>query len=1013
MPLSLEQLTQLGSQTVAAAVVRLVQQGYAIPATVTQLAALALNKAESDVEMADHWLTIAEAVATQCDVGAGESAAIAYAWARVHVHRGELTSAEAVLRQAQALWQGVGDQTGYSRSLLGLTQILAMQGRYDEAEGAARTAVDHATTNIQIATETDQAFAALMQQVAAHHNLATLLLYQERHVAALAEYEQIHHLLTTATGATQTDEQVELDQKLAHSHLNRATALTFLDQPQAAEEALQQAIALFAQHGDNMNLGRSRTNLGRLYLRTGQYGAALAIFEAAFHDLLGPETTIAAAEVAQLQVADELLLEYATACLAINLLPEAGLALARGEMLFRSASQPYELGQVRYTQALLYLRTQQWKLAQNALDEATALFSALQNTFWLNRTRLAQAAVAYAHQQVPQANQLLDLLLAETSLPAASTAGAAQWDIGGQVEARLLRMRIQLETGALAAAQQQATRVEQLLQGPAETNGITLWPHLQLRYHHMLGKLAQAAGDYPRARHHFKTALEQLEGTRATLLVEEVRSAFVNDKSELYADLVQTLFAMAPDDEQSTERLVAEAFAVIEQSRSRVLLERLLAALRDPAATMTSTSPTASAAEPTAELPSSTAPAERQRLINLREQLHWLYNQLMSESGSRRLDLQITRQLQLTETALQKLEWRHTPLLIQAQAVDLPTFQATLAPDQQAIVYAAIHEEIIAFLVEPTTVKVYRHLTEMHTLHAAIAELRFQVGRVEVDPGYVARHSQRLAMRLQAALHELYQLLLAPMAEALHTQRLLFVPFGPLHHLPLHALWDGARYVVEWAECSYAPSASLAVFRHEPQESRPLQSWAGFAIADPAIPAARTEVERVAHHFTDAVLHVEAGANRANLWHAAATVDILHLATHGLFRPDNPFFSALKLADGWVDVRELYRLPLTARLVVLSACESGVGEISGGDEVVGLARGILGAGRDPVGRELIATLWNVHDVTAAQLMDQFYRYLRHESMNIRPAAALRAAQCQAIQMQQHPYYWAAFFVIGA
>jgi len=997
-PLTLDQLAQLGGLTVAAAVARLAQQGYVTPATVEQLAALALTKAESDVVRADHWLTIAEVVATQCEVEAEGAATVTYARARIHVHRGELTSAEAVLRQAQTLWQNAGNQAGYSRSLLGLTQILAMQGRYDEAEVAARTAVDHATNSVQTITVAEEAFATLMRQVAAHHNLATLLLYQEQHTAALAEYEQIRHLLTTA-GAAQEEEQAELDHKLAHSHLNRATALTFLDQPQAAEEALQQAIALFAQHDDSVNLGRSRTNLGRLYLRTGRYAAALAIFEAAFRDLLGAESTIASAELAQLRIADELLLEYATACLAINLLPEAGLALARGETLFRSASQPYELGQTRYTQALLFLRTQQWTLAQSALDEAMALFGALQNNFWLNRTRLAQAAVAYARQQVPQANRLLDLLLAETSGPAASTAGAVQWDTGGQVEARLLRLRIQIETGDLATARQQAALLEQLLQEPADTNRAMRWPHLQLRYHHMLGKLAQAAGDYQSARDQFRAALERLEGERATLLVEEVRSAFVNDKSELYADLVQTLFAMAPDAETSDEVLVAEAFAVIEQSRSRVLLERLLAAFSDPP-------------ETAAETASEAATAERQRLINLREQLHWLYNQLMSESGSRRLDVQITHQLQLTEAALQQVEWRRAPLLMQAQAVDLPTFQAALAPDQQAVVYAAIHEEIMAFLVDQTTVKVYRHLTEMHTLNEAIAELRFQMGRVEVDPDYVARHSQRLAMRLQEALHELYQLLLAPLAEAIRTQRLLFVPFGSLHYLPLHALWDGARYVVEWAECSYAPSASLAVFRHETQVGKPLQTWAGFALADPAIPAARTEVERAAHHFTDAVLYIETSANRANLWQAAATADILHLATHGLFRPDNPFFSALKLADGWVDVRELYRLPLAARLVVLSACESGVGKISGGDEVVGLARGILGAGRDPAGRELIATLWNVHDAAAAQLMDHFYHYLRHDAISIRPAAALSAAQRQAIQMQQHPYYWAAFFVIG-
>jgi CHAT domain-containing protein len=153
-------------------------------------------------------------------------------------------------------------------------------------------------------------------------------------------------------------------------------------------------------------------------------------------------------------------------------------------------------------------------------------------------------------------------------------------------------------------------------------------------------------------------------------------------------------------------------------------------------------------------------------------------------------------------------------------------------------------------------------------------------------------------------------------------------------------------------------------------------------------------------------LYLDHAANRQGL-ERAAQADLLHLATHGLFRPDNPFFSALKLADGWIDVRELYRLPLQARLVVLSACESGAGAVRGGDEVVGLVRGFLGAGA----REVLASLWNVHDASAVPFMQHFYQFLTQEAVN-RPADALRAAQCAAISSRLHPYYWASFYMIG-
>jgi len=1005
MPLTPEQLAQVSTLDVASALAYLTNQAALFPMTVETLAAAALDKAETEPMLAAHWLAIATAVEIAVGNTPARRAQIAYAQARVHVYRGELTVAEGVLRQAQADWQSAGDAIGYSRSLLGLTQILAMQGRYAEAEATARLAVAAATGSdlaIDSGNELESVFANLMRCVAAHHNLATLLLYQERHTDALAEYTQIRQLLVgNSSGDNPTAQPAELLSKLAHSDLNRATALTFLDQPLAAEAALQQAITLFAQLDDSLNLGRSRTNLGRLHLRTGQYAAALAGFEAAFRDLLGTETTIASAELAELRVADELLLEYAMACLVINLLPEARQLLAHCETLFRSATQPYELGQTRYTQGLLLLRTQQWQAAQEALDEATTHFAALQNSFWLNRTRLAQAAVAYARQQRAQARQLLALLLDTPRPITTDIAGAADWDVGTQIEAHLLRLRMAIDEGELDAARQTATVIATLLKGPNDHDDYTrFWPHLALRLQHMLGKIAQAVGDYATARQHLQAAIAQLEGQRATLVVEEVRSAFIDDKSELYADLVQTLFDMAPTDPAT----VAEAFGVIEQARSRVLLERLLAAMDEPESPAT---PEANEANTANKSPMDAD--EQQRLRELREQLHWLYNQIMGESGSRRLDTQISRQLQQTEAALQQVEWRHSSLLAQAQAVDLTTFQQSLAPDQQAIVYAGIHQEILAFLVDRTSVKVYRHLTDVDAIQAAAAELRFQLGRVELDPLYVARHSLRLEARLQQALLQLYQLLVAPLAAEIQSNRLLFVPFGPLHRIPLHALWDGSHYLIERAECSYAPSASLAVFRHQHTPLSKLHAWAGFAISDPMIPAAGEEIALAARHFTQATTYLDAQANRANLWQAAAHTDILHLATHGLFRPDNPFFSALKLVDGWVDVRELYRLPLAARLVVLSACESGVGELAGGDEVVGLARGFLGAGAC----ELIASLWNVHDATAAQLMEHFYRHLVTEDAAIRPATALQAAQCHAIEARQHPYYWASFFVIGA
>lgn len=281
------------------------------------------------------------------------------------------------------------------------------------------------------------------------------------------------------------------------------------------------------------------------------------------------------------------------------------------------------------------------------------------------------------------------------------------------------------------------------------------------------------------------------------------------------------------------------------------------------------------------------------------------------------------------------------------------------------------------------------------------------MGRAELGADYLARHGARLQEALTRTLHQLYHLLVAPIDPLLHSSRLLIIPHGPLHLLPFHALWDGADYLLSRFEIAYAPSASVAVRCAAAPALPPQPSLAGLAITDPSIPHARREVQTAATHFTHSQLFLDADAGRAGLRQAAAQADVLHMATHGLFRPDNPFFSALKLADGWLDVREIYRLPLSAGLVVLSACESGAGQVRGGDEVIGLARGFLGAGA----AALVVSLWNVHDAGAVGLMDDFYRHLTGGA-GARPAAALVAAQRQAAQSGQHPYFWAPFVAIG-
>ena len=137
----------------------------------------------------------------------------------------------------------------------------------------------------------------------------------------------------------------------------------------------------------------------------------------------------------------------------------------------------------------------------------------------------------------------------------------------------------------------------------------------------------------------------------------------------------------------------------------------------------------------------------------------------------------------------------------------------------------------------------------------------------------------------------------------------------------------------------------------------------------------------------------------------APHADLLHIACHGQFRPDNPLFSSLHLADGWITVRDICSQSLAASLVTLSACETGLSKVFAGDEILGIARGFLAAGAS----SLIVSLWNVNDEATGKLMAMLYDQIQRGEA---PTASLRNAQLEFIRRGEHPYLWAPFVLIG-
>jgi len=168
---------------------------------------------------------------------------------------------------------------------------------------------------------------------------------------------------------------------------------------------------------------------------------------------------------------------------------------------------------------------------------------------------------------------------------------------------------------------------------------------------------------------------------------------------------------------------------------------------------------------------------------------------------------------------------------------------------------------------------------------------------------------------------------------------------------------------------------------------------------------ASREADALRQIFPRAWVETDDAASSETLRQLGLSADSIHLACHGVFRSDNPAFSALELADGNFSALDAEKLGLSNALVVLSACDSGVATESEGDEVFGLVRAFLIGGASRV----VASLWPVDDETTVDWMTAFYRALQSGAT---PTGASQLAQRAVREQHAHPFHWAAFATFG-
>jgi CHAT domain-containing protein len=157
--------------------------------------------------------------------------------------------------------------------------------------------------------------------------------------------------------------------------------------------------------------------------------------------------------------------------------------------------------------------------------------------------------------------------------------------------------------------------------------------------------------------------------------------------------------------------------------------------------------------------------------------------------------------------------------------------------------------------------------------------------------------------------------------------------------------------------------------------------------------------------FPNARLLTDQAATRKAFVENCKVSAFLHIATHAVFRQDNPMFSSFKLADGWFTAFDLFSISCQTNLVTLSGCQSGLSEVSGPDDLLGLMRGFLYAGA----RSLLLSLWNVNDESTAALMAHFYSEWQ---AGVPKSTALRSAMRTIRERYPDPFYWAPFLLVG-
>lgn len=334
----------------------------------------------------------------------------------------------------------------------------------------------------------------------------------------------------------------------------------------------------------------------------------------------------------------------------------------------------------------------------------------------------------------------------------------------------------------------------------------------------------------------------------------------------------------------------------------------------------------------------------------------------------------------------------------------LDVVRNALKPNETLVEYHNLEKSIIVWVIRNEGLRGYTLPIARADMDAAVTDFRNAIVR-------------RRATAITYG-DKLYALLIAPLGLRAE-DRLIIVPHGALHYLPFQALHGPDGFLIQRHAIALEPSASVAVqlATRELKVASNLVAFGNPTIAPAyALPGAEAEVRGIAPLFARQEVFLQSSATRVSFRENAPTGRVLHVATHAEADTIDPLHSRILLApatqpaDGpdALLAKDIYNLKLNnVSLVTLSACETGLGRIARGDEILGFTRAFFYAGAT----SLIVSMWPVADESSALTMRTFYAQLAdgHEAID-----AMRTAQLAVMQNSRfaHPFFWAPFDLMG-